>query len=218
MADPGSRSGASYSTPGLLDWINEVHAPHDEALQKAFVAPAQHRMPAIQVSPSDGRTVELLLMMVGAKRVVEIGTLAGYSAIRIARALGDGGRLFSIEFDPLHAAVARESLAAAGLKRGRVTVLVGAGVDVLPRLEVEGPFDAVFVDADKISYDVYGRWAARHLRRGGLLIGDNAYLFGRLLEDTPEAAAMRRFHLEARESFHTVCIPTPDGLLLGLKR
>lgn len=217
MADPGSRSGTTHATPGLLDWVNEVHAPHDEALQKAFDAPGPHRMPAIQVGPSDGRTVELLLMMVGAKRVVEIGTLAGYSAIRIARALGEGGRLFSIEFDPLHAAVARGNLAAAGL-RGRVTVLVGAGVDVLPKLEAEGPFDAVFVDADKISYDAYGRWAARHLKKGGLLIGDNAYLFGRLLEETPEAASMRRFHLEARDSFHTVCIPTPDGLLLGVKR
>lgn len=217
MADPGSRSGASYATPKVLDWVNEVHAPHDDALKRAFEAPAQHRMPAIQVSPSDGRTVEVLLLMIGARRVVEIGTLAGYSAIRIARALPEGGRLFSIEYDPLHAAVARESLAAAGL-RGRVTVLVGAGVDVLPKLEAEGPFDAVFVDADKVSYDAYGRWAAKNLRRGGLLIGDNAYLFGRLLEQTPEAAAMRRFHLEARESFHTVCVPTPDGLLLGVKR
>jgi len=99
-----------------------------------------------------------------------------------------------------------------------VTVVEGAGLDVLPSLEKHGPFDAVFIDADKANYDAYGRWAARNLRKGGLLLGDNAFLFGRLLEKSSEAAAMRRFHEEAALLFDTVCIPTPDGLLLGVKR
>jgi len=97
-------------------------------------------------------------------------------------------------------------------------VHVGRGVDVLPTLESQGPFDAVFIDADKESYDQYGRWAANNLRRGGLLLGDNAFFFGRLLEDSPGANAMRRFHEEARAHFDTVNIPTPDGLLLGVRR
>jgi caffeoyl-CoA O-methyltransferase len=100
----------------------------------------------------------------------------------------------------------------------KVEVLVGAGLQVLPSLERHGPFDAVFIDADKENYDGYGRWAARHLRPGGLLLGDNAYLFGELLADDARAAAMRRFHEEAAAAFDTTCIPTPDGLLLGIRR
>jgi caffeoyl-CoA O-methyltransferase len=113
--------------------------------------------------------------------------------------------------------VARENLAAAGLSE-RVTVLVGPALESQLQLTAEGPFDAVFIDADKGNYDQYGRWAAQVLRPGGLLIGDNAYYFGNLLEPTSEAAAMRRFHQEAVQDFDTVCIPTPDGLLLGIKR
>jgi caffeoyl-CoA O-methyltransferase len=174
-------------------------------------------MPAIQVAPSEGKLLGMLIALAGARRVVEVGTLAGYSALRIARALPEDGKLWSIEYDPRHAAVARASIAAAGLSE-RVEVLEGPGVEVLARLVPHGPFDAVFIDADKGNYDRYGRWAHANLRSGGLLLGDNAYLFGRLLEDSPEAAAMRRFHEEAAASFDTVCIPTPDGLLLGVKR
>jgi predicted O-methyltransferase YrrM len=97
-------------------------------------------------------------------------------------------------------------------------VLTGYAADVLPTLERHGPFCAVFVDADKESYDLYGRWAAKHLRPGGLLIGDNVFLFNQLLEDSPRAAAMRRFHEEAKQHFETVCIPTPDGMLLGIRK
>jgi caffeoyl-CoA O-methyltransferase len=217
MADKDSRAGQAYFDSAILDWTARVHAGHDAALARAFGAPGRHGMPAIQLGPSEARLVELLVGLAGARKAVEIGTLAGYSAIRLARALADGGRLWTVEFDPRHAAVARENLAAAGLAE-RVTVIEGAGLDVLPTLEGHAPFDAVFVDADKENYDAYGRWAERHLRRGGLLLGDNAFLFGRLLEDSAEAAAMRRFHEEAARAFDTVCVPTPDGLLVGVKR
>jgi caffeoyl-CoA O-methyltransferase len=146
-----------------------------------------------------------------------VGTLAGYSTIHLARGLAPGGHLWSVEYDGHHAEVARGNIEAAGLT-DRVTVVQGAGLDVLPTLEEHGPFDAVFIDADKVNYDGYGRWAARNLRPGGLLLGDNAVYFGRLLEDADAAPAMRRFHEEAAAHFDTVCIPTPDGLLLGIKR
>ncbi|MGA7992682.1 MAG: O-methyltransferase, partial [Thermoanaerobaculia bacterium] len=171
----------------------------------------------IQLGVAEAKAVALLLRLAGAGKVVEVGTLAGYSALVMARALPEDGHLWTIELDARHARVARANLWAAGLSE-KVTVLEGAGLDVLPTLEPFGPFDAVFVDADKSSYDGYGRWAARHVRKGGLLIGDNAFLFGRLLEDGEEAAAMRRFHEEAREHFDTVCLPTLDGLLVGLRR
>lgn len=217
MADTDSRAGLTYATREILDWVARVHAPHDAALARAFDAPAAHGMPAIQLGASEAKVVALLLRLAGARKVVEIGTLAGYSALVMARALPEDGRLWTVEFDPRHAAVARGNLAAAGVAE-RVTVLEGAGLDVLPSLEEETPFDAVFVDADKRNYDAYGRWAAKHVRKGGLLVGDNAFLFGRLLEDSEEGAAMRRFHEEAREAFETACLPTPDGMLIGVRR
>lgn len=217
MADSDSRSGTTYATPELVAWVDALHAPHDAALERAFTAPGAHGLPAIQVGRSEGRALELLLRLSGARRVVEIGALAGYSAIRLARALPEDGRLFTIEYDAKHAAVTCENVIAAGLA-SKVSLLEGAALDVLPTIEHEGPFDAVFVDADKGNYDAYGRWAAANVKTGGLLLGDNAYFFGRLLEDSKEAAAMRRFHEEARTAFDTVCLPTPDGLLLGVKR
>jgi predicted O-methyltransferase YrrM len=217
MADKDSRAGLSYATREILDWLAATHAPHDSALARAFDAPAAHGMPAIQLGPSEAKAVALFLKLALARKVVEVGTLAGYSALVMARALPADGHVWTIEFDPSHARVARENVAAAG-ELGRITVLEGAGLAVLPTLDALGPFDAVFVDADKRNYDAYGRWAARNLRRGGLLIGDNAFLFGRLLEDSEEAAAMRRFHVEAAETFDTACLPTLDGLLVGVKR
>jgi caffeoyl-CoA O-methyltransferase len=217
MADDSSRTGARYATREILRYVEELHATHDEPLARAFAAPAAEEMPAIMLGPSEARLLELLLRLVGAVKVVEVGTLAGYSAIRMARALPEDGRVWSIEVNPAHAAVARDNLAAAGVA-DRVEVLCGAAADLLPDLAAEAPFDAVFIDADKEGYDGYGAWAERHLRPGGLLLADNAYLFGRLTEDSDEARAMRRFHERSRDSFHTVCIPTPDGLLLGIKK
>lgn len=217
MADKDSRAGLAYTTPGILDWVAGVHAPHDAALARAFDAPAAQGMPAIQLGPSEAKAVGLLLKLAGARKVVEVGTLAGYSALAMARALPADGHVHTIEFDAAHARVARENIAAAGCA-DRITVHEGAGLDVLPRLAPLGPFDAVFIDADKRNYDAYGRWAAGNVRPGGLLIGDNAFLFGRLLEDSEEGAAMRRFHEEARTAFDTVCLPTPDGMLLGVRR
>jgi caffeoyl-CoA O-methyltransferase len=216
MADMTSRAGESYATPLVISWLHATHTTHDAALSHAFDAPTNNGMPAIQVGPAEGALLALLLQMVGARKVVEIGTLAGYSAIHMARALPEDGHLWSLEFDAKHAAVARANIDAAGLS-GRVTVIDGPALESLPALECNGPFDAVFVDADKQNYDAYGRWAAKHVRKGGLLLGDNAFFFGHLLEDSPAANAMRRFHEEARNAFKTVCIPTPDGLLLGVK-
>jgi caffeoyl-CoA O-methyltransferase len=215
MADTDSRQGARYSTPELLAWLEKVHAPHDAALSSAFEAPAREGLPAIQVAPSEGKMLELLMRLCGAKKVVEIGTLAGFSAIRLARGLASGGKLWTLENEERHAAVARKNLASFG---DRVEVCLGSALDVLPKLEPHGPFDAVFIDADKERYDEYGRWAARNTRPGGLLLGDNAYFFGRLMEDSKGAQAMRRFHEEATKAFDTVCVPTPDGMLLGIRR
>ena len=215
MADKASRAGERFTTPEVLAYVNRVHAPHDPGLARAFAVP--EGIPAIQVGPSDGKLLGLLLRMIGANKVVEVGTLVGYSSIHLARALGPGGHLWSVEFEPRHAAVARDNLAAAGVA-DRVTVVVGAGRDVLPTLDGHGPFDAVFIDADKVNYDHYGRWAIANLKKGGLVLGDNAYLFNELLEDSDRGRAMRAFHELVAASCDSVCASTPEGLVVGIKR
>lgn len=216
MADQGSRAGERYADAQILEYAARTHHPEDPALARAFEAPARHGMPEIQLGPAEGRLLELLLRLVGARKVVEIGTLAGYSALWMARALPVDGHLWTIEADPSHARVATAVVAEAGLS-DRVTIIEDDAVQVLPRLCDSGPFCAVFLDADKGRYDVYGRWATANLRPGGLLLGDNAYLFGRLLEDSDESRAMRRFHEEMAINYRSVCVPTPDGLALGVR-
>ena len=215
MADNDSRTGTTYTTPAIIEYADRIHVPHDAALAQAFVVP--EGIPAIQVGPSDGKLLYLLLKLIDARKVVELGALVGYSAVLMARALPPGGRLWSIEYEPRHAEIATRNLAAAGLA-DKVTVLVGAALDVLPTLEPEGPFDAVFIDADKENYDRYGAWAIENLRRGGLVLGDNAYLFGHLMEDSPRGRTMREFHELVARSCDSVCVPTPDGLVVGIKR
>lgn len=216
MADPSSRAGERYASAQILEYAARTHHPADPALLRAFEAPARHGMPEIQLGPAEGRLLELLLRLAGAKRVVEIGTLAGYSALWIARALPPGGHLWTIEADRRHAGVAAEVIGEAGLG-DRVTVVADEALAVLPKLSDSGPFCAVFLDADKGRYDIYGRWATENLRPGGLLIGDNAYLFGRLLDQSEDAQAMRRFHEEMASNYRSVCVPTPDGLAVGIR-
>jgi caffeoyl-CoA O-methyltransferase len=215
MADNDSRAGKRYDSPAIIDYVNRVHASHDAGLAQAFAVP--EGIPQIQVGPSEGRFLTLLVRMIGATKIVEVGTLVGYSAIRMAGALPPGGKLWSVEFDPKHADVARTNIAAAGLA-DTIEVHVGPGVDVLPTLVGHGPFDIVFIDADKENYASYGAWAAANLRRGGLVIGDNAYLFGDLTGDSARARAMRSFHEGVAAAFDSVCVPTPDGIVVGIKR
>lgn len=215
MADKDSRAGERYTTPAILDWVAEVHTPQDDGLARAFATP--EHVPAIMVGPAEGKLLALLCRLAGVNRAVEVGTLLGYSAIHIARALPPGGHLWTIEYEAEHADLAEANLAAAGVG-DRVSVLRGAGVDVLPSLDALAPFDAVFLDADKVSYPHYARWALAHLRTGGLVLGDNAYLFGELMDDSDRGRAMREFHQLVAAACDSVCIPTPDGLVLGIKR
>ena len=215
MADKDSRAGERYTSKAILDYVNSTHVPHDAGLARAFSVP--EGIPAIQVGPSDGKLIRLLLRLANAKKVVEVGTLIGYSAIHMARALPADGHIWSIEYEEKHAVVARANLLAAGVS-DRVTVVVGAGVDMLPTLIDKGPFDAVFIDADKVNYHVYGKWAIDHLRPGGLVLGDNAYLFGELMDDSDRGRGMRAFHELVAAGCESVCVPTPDGLVVGIKR
>jgi len=217
MADEDSRAGARYVDPEILAFVEGVHATDTGPFANAFEAPKREGIPAIQVSRVEARLLGLLLSLANARRVVEVGTLAGYSALHMAHRLPPDGRLWSLELEARHADLARKAIADAGLS-DRAEVRVGDALELLPQLASEGPFDAVFIDADKENYPAYGAWAAAHLRPRGLLLADNVYYFGRLMDDSAGARAMRRFHEQTLADFDTTCIPTPDGLLLGVRK
>jgi len=155
-------------------YIGERLIGGSEAQAETLRANAAAGLPAIDVSPPQGKLLELLARAIRAERILEIGTLGGYSTIWLARALGPGGKVVTIEFDPGHADIARSNIAREGLS-DRVDLRLGAGLDVLPALEAEGggAFDLSFIDADKGNNARYFQWALKLSRPGALIIVDN---------------------------------------------
>jgi caffeoyl-CoA O-methyltransferase len=152
--------------------LNELFAPEDEALAATIEAARANDMPAIQISPLQGRLLQILAAACGAQKILEIGALAGYSGIWLARALPAGGRLISLEISEKHAAVWRDSIARAGLT-DRAEIRVGPGEQLLPALTADAPFDMIFIDADKPGYPTYLDWALKLARPGSLIVADN---------------------------------------------
>ncbi len=146
-------------------------------------------MPAIEISPLQGRLLQVLALACGAKKILEIGALAGYSGIWLARSLPAGGRLISLEISPEHAAVARASLERAGVG-DRAEVRVGPGEQLLPALASEAPFDLVFIDADKPGYPTYLEWALKLTRPGSIIVADNCIRSGVPLRGDSKDAGM----------------------------
>ena len=164
-------------------YFGKLLAPEDEHLKAALKANRAARLPAIDVSPLQGKFLHVLVKLTEAKRVLEIGLLGGYSTIWMARALPKGGRIVSLEFEPRHAEIARANLRCAGLLR-RVEIRVGPALASLPRLKAEGagPFDLIFIDADKESNPQYLEWAIKLSRRGTLIVVDNVARHGTVIE------------------------------------
>jgi predicted O-methyltransferase YrrM len=152
-------------------YLESVLLPDDPILDHVLRRAEVAGLPAIQVSALQGKLLYLLVRTIDARRVLEFGTLAGYSAIWIARGLAGGGRLTTLELDPAHAEVAEQNLVAAGVA-DRVDIVVGPAIDSLPALDGE-TFDLTFVDADKVSTAAYVDWAVGHTRPGGLVVVDN---------------------------------------------
>lgn len=155
-------------------YLTDQLVPADPALTAALVTSATAGLPDIAVSPNHGKLLHLIAKIQGARKILEIGTLGGYSTIWLARALPPGGNLITLEFDPKHADVARANIGTAGLGR-MVHVRVGPALDTLPQLASEGrgPFDLIFIDADKVNTPVYFTWALTLSRPGSLIIVDN---------------------------------------------
>src|ERR1700683_5453592 len=156
------------------DYLNAALLPRDPILEEALRANAEAGLPAIDVAPNQGKLLQLLVRIQGARDILEIGTLGGYSTIWLARALPPEGRLVSLEAEARHAEVARANLARAGLAE-KVDVRVGAGVESVPKLGEENrpPFDFVFIDADKPNNPSYLAWALKLTRLGSVIVIDN---------------------------------------------
>lgn len=185
-------------TPATVDAFlaGTLFAGGDAELEAALARADAAGLPRIEVSLPQARLLEVLCRTVGARRILEFGTLAGYSTIAMARTLPDDGRLITLEYDPSRAAVARENFERAGLA-DRIDLRVGAALDTLPLLEAEGAarFDFVFIDADKSNTATYFAWALDRCRPGALLFADNSIRRGLIVEPEPDAtsSALRDF-------------------------
>lgn len=191
-----------FATPDLFSiidyYIDELFAPEDAVLRYAITEADRAELPAIQVSPGQGKLLYLLSKLVGAARILEIGTLGGYSAIWFARALPPQGRLITLESDSRCAEVAARSLERAQVT-DKVELIVGPALETLPGIieRAEQPFDLIFLDADKINYPAYLDLIMRRVRSGSLILADNVIRAGTVMaprDDDPSAGAARRFN------------------------
>ena len=179
-------------------YLNELLVRPESTLGEVETASAAAGLPPIQVSPPQGKLLQLIARIGGTRNILEIGTLGGYSTIWLARSLPPGGHLVTLEANPRHAAVARANLAHAGLE-GVAEVREGQALDSLPKLAAEGrePFDFIFIDADKPSYPEYLTWALRLSRRGSVILADNVVRGGAVADPSstdPNVQGVRRFH------------------------
>jgi len=213
------------------DYLADLLVGHDPELEAVFVAQEREGLPAIEVAPVAGKLLNLLVRMCGARRVLEIGTLGGYSTIWLARGLPAGGEVVTIEAEPHIAAIARADVDAAGVG-DRVRILEGRGEHVLPTLAAPiadgtaAPFDLVFVDADKESTELYLDWAARLGRVGTVVVVDNVVRDGAVADPEhthPQIEGIRRGLRMLRDdprfdatALQTVGVKGWDGLAIAL--
>jgi caffeoyl-CoA O-methyltransferase len=208
-------------------YIGDFFIDQDEALLAAERSLQEEGMPPISVSPNQGKFLHMLALLCNAKRILEVGTLAGYSTIWMARALPADGKLITMEYDPKHARVAGKNIDRAGLQT-KVEIRVGRGLDLLPKLHDEGqePFDMIFIDADKPPYVEYFQWALKLSRPGTLILADNVIRDGKVLEaaGTDEMVqGAQRFNKMLSENEHVVAtilqmvgVKEYDGMALAI--
>jgi caffeoyl-CoA O-methyltransferase len=207
----------------LEDTIAELFAPEDEALRGTTSRAAREGLPPISVSALQGRLLQVLAAACQARRILEIGALAGYSGTWLARALPAGGRLISLEIDERHAGVVRESFRLAGVD-DRAEVRVGPALETLPGLAGEAPFDLVFIDADKDGYPDYLAWAIRLSRPGTVIVADNCVMGGSGLRspDEPDGQhqGARRYNGMASTDprLTSVALPIGSGMTVSVVR
>jgi predicted O-methyltransferase YrrM len=208
-------------------YFSEQLSLSDAALDAAIAANKAAELPAIDVAANQGKLLQLLAKLAGARRILEIGTLGGYSTIWLARALPTDGRLITLEFNPKHAEIARANIECAGLTQ-TVEIRVGAALDALPKLQNESsdPFDLIFIDADKPNNSAYVRWAIKLSRPGTLIVIDNVVRDGAVIDatsvDKDVQGARQLFELLANEprlsctAIQTVGVKGYDGFAFAI--
>ena len=218
-----------HTTPAI-DYIRKLYATQDTLL--AEIDDSLQRMGMhINIGAEEGKLLQMLITLHQPKHIIEIGTLAGYSTIWMARALPAGGHITTINKDPQHIAMARDFFARSDVSDS-ITMLEGDAHDVLPMLSAPPPngegikFDMIFIDADKISYNDYLDWAEANIRQGGLIVADNTLLHGAMELDAPPSGiapttwhAMRRFNerLADPKKYFSTIIPTQEGMTVAIK-
>lgn len=206
----------------LTAYIHELYGQEDEVLAEVRQSIRQYELPEINIEPEEGHMLQLLLRMVGARKVVEVGTLAGYSAICMARALPEDGKLYTIERDKMRAYLADENFRYANVSR-QVELLIGDGLEMLAQLEAQAPFDAVFIDADKANYPAYVGWAIDHIRIGGIVLAHNAFRGGAIVDPNAISDVGNRAVRETNqmladdERVQASIVPIGDGFLIGVR-
>lgn len=216
--------GFGQGDPALSAWAEATYRPEDDVLREIRERSEREGLPPIAVGRFDGLHLEVLARLSTAQTAVEIGTLGGYSGVCLLRGMGPGGFLHTFELSERHAAVARRSFELAGVAE-QVRIHVGPAAERLAGVERDGPFDLVFMDADKQGYPAYLAWAEEHLRLGGVLLADNTFGFGHVHEERPAGedaaamAALRSFseRLARGGRFRATMLPTAEGLSLGVK-
>jgi len=204
-------------------YIKSIFAQQDEALAN-IINTLRDDEAHMQISPIEGKTLHTIVKMVGAKKILEIGTLGGYSAIWMARAMPEGGRLYALEIDYKKEKRIRDNLAKCGVE-DRVELIIGKALETLPKFEVHSQFDVVFIDADKVNYLNYLDWAEQNVRKGGLIIGDNTFLFGAVYGDNsrginPQTVQiMQEFNMRLADSnkYTSIILPTNEGMTVAVK-
>ena len=208
-------------------FLDKMMIPHDSALEDALAAAAAAKLPAIQVSSVQGKFLQLLARILGARNVLEIGTLGGYSTLWMARALPEGGRIITLEADPKHADVAKKNFARAGVE-SKVELRLGKALDTLPQVAADGlgPFDLFFIDANKSNMPEYFEWSLKLARQGSVIIADNVVREGAVLDAKSKDAdiqGIRRFlEMVGKEkrvsgtALQTVSTKSYDGFALVL--
>jgi caffeoyl-CoA O-methyltransferase len=208
-------------------YISDLFITPDESLIAAEHSHQLEKLPPINVSPNLGKLLNLFAKLTKAKKILEVGTLAGYSTIWMAKALPEDGRLISLEIDPHHAAVAKKNIERAGLT-SKVDIRVGKAIDLLPMLVKDraGPFDMIFIDADKPPYTEYFEWALKLSRSGTLIIADNVIRDGKVLDQShedPMVKGVQRFNkaLAANRKvsatiLQTIGVKEYDGMAIAI--
>jgi caffeoyl-CoA O-methyltransferase len=209
----------------IAEYAEKLFRGDDAVLEEINIRAVKNGIPDIQVGVMDGNHLEVLTHAFGVLKAVEIGTLAGYSGVCIARGLKPGGKLYTFEVNEKNAEVAKESFKKAGVS-DRVELSVGPALEKLAEIEKFGPFDLVFIDADKVSYPDYLKWASKNLRMGGVVLGDNTFAWGQVAEKNladdangKSVKAIQKFNETCALSgeFKATVLPTGEGLTLAVK-